>query len=732
MHVQIVDISQKKSKKEFPFNSPRMSLLADNPISEDEALEECFSLDSRFRHLYDSIRHKNLQTPFTVMITGDWGTGKTSSMRWLKKCLDTWTEGKVKDEIPVHTCNFYPWKYTDKSDVWRGLISEVMLARLSAEESDPMKLIEAGLQYTKYLGHNFLDAILSRLSSVGLDVSESEQFLPVMDKPDTADAASRTKRTGRFVWTVGKEVAKLSFTPKGKDSAVELDPLKLDKLVDLYKKEFKPHEAYLNDFERALTDEIKSWLHGKDGPKGRLVVFIDDLDRCMPDIALQVLEALKLYLNIENLVFVVGIDKTVIDKIVAKRYLDMVGEKEMDDSFQEKARSYIHKMFQTEVSVVPSPKHLDVFFEKLLRQIQGKDQNVFEELDKDKQSLLRRIIIDQSKNNPRSMVRNLNLVLKATGAQDDFIAEAQWEFIARTEVFEAYRNQLCTEQGQAFLEEWSKMVHVSTNARILTTSVYNLAFPIEIEKVQTDEEKSREATLDIKDDQIAGKFLNLIRLGKKHPTLAPLLQAYSIANLLALQPYMPRTEFGDIFDSINLPRDIIALLMDFYIRQTGDTTADPQTRPWDNLTLLDLSYGEINVEGAQAIAHMQGLKTLNLKGNNIGNEGARAIAQIQGVTNLSLRATNIGDEGAKAISQMQGPTILDFSANDIGDEGAKAIAQMSGVVTLYLRGNEISDEGAKAIAQMQDLAFLDLSLNSISDEGSAILREKLQTCKITL
>ncbi len=40
----------------------------------------------------------------------------------------------------------------------------------------------------------------------------------------------------------------------------------------------------------------------------------------MPYIALQVLEALKLYLNIERLMFVVGVDKTVVDLLVVKRY----------------------------------------------------------------------------------------------------------------------------------------------------------------------------------------------------------------------------------------------------------------------------------------------------------------------------------------------------------------------------------------------------------------------------
>ena len=47
-----------------------------------------------------------------------------------------------------------------------------------------------------------------------------------------------------------------------------------------------------------------------------------NLDRCSPAITLEVLEAIKLYLNIEPLVFIVGLDRHVVDAIVGKDYED--------------------------------------------------------------------------------------------------------------------------------------------------------------------------------------------------------------------------------------------------------------------------------------------------------------------------------------------------------------------------------------------------------------------------
>jgi predicted KAP-like P-loop ATPase len=70
-----------------------------------------------------------------------------------------------------------------------------------------------------------------------------------------------------------------------------------------------PEKAYLNQFE----DTLKSWVKGFLKDDARIALFIDDLDRCMPQVTLEVLEAIKLYLNIPQIIFVVGLDRSVVD-----------------------------------------------------------------------------------------------------------------------------------------------------------------------------------------------------------------------------------------------------------------------------------------------------------------------------------------------------------------------------------------------------------------------------------
>jgi predicted KAP-like P-loop ATPase len=74
--------------------------------------------------------------------------------------------------------------------------------------------------------------------------------------------------------------------------------------------------ASMEQFEATFKDALAEIL----GPDGRLVVFVDDLDRCLPEKAIEVLEAIKLFLEVPGTAFVLGMDRAVIERGIEARY----------------------------------------------------------------------------------------------------------------------------------------------------------------------------------------------------------------------------------------------------------------------------------------------------------------------------------------------------------------------------------------------------------------------------
>jgi len=70
----------------------------------------------------------------------------------------------------------------------------------------------------------------------------------------------------------------------------------------------------------SFKSEFEKLVHDFTGNGSRLVIFLDDLDRCSPEAALAVLEAVKLFVGVRNTVFVVGVDREYLLRSVEERY----------------------------------------------------------------------------------------------------------------------------------------------------------------------------------------------------------------------------------------------------------------------------------------------------------------------------------------------------------------------------------------------------------------------------
>lgn len=85
----------------------------------------------------------------------------------------------------------------------------------------------------------------------------------------------------------------------------------------------------------------------------RLVIFVDDLDRCAPDRALEILESLKGFLDIEGIIYVIGINGRIIDALVKSKYGETLGAE---------TTSYMKKLVQVPFQIPSwSPEDLRTF-----------------------------------------------------------------------------------------------------------------------------------------------------------------------------------------------------------------------------------------------------------------------------------------------------------------------------------------------------------------------------------
>jgi len=275
----------------MPDDAPPASLLDDLP-SDRDALD----FEPYVATLADIIKSPSTRTPLTIGVFGTWGSGKTSLMRM------------VRNKLPesFRTAWFDAWKYEKETTLWRTLLLQVLAALKGAVPKNKPEDLE-------------------ELSDL-----ETALYQPV----DREKVGGLTIDGSKFIKGVSQgavEIA-LDFFP---GASVLADLLK----EKVWNSEGEEHEAALNKILSAIRRE-RSQVHIEqvqfleqfharfnslvdkyiEKKKLRLVVFVDDLDRCLPEKAVEVLEAIKLFVDVPGCVFVLGLDQEVIARGIEIKY----------------------------------------------------------------------------------------------------------------------------------------------------------------------------------------------------------------------------------------------------------------------------------------------------------------------------------------------------------------------------------------------------------------------------
>jgi tetratricopeptide (TPR) repeat protein len=110
-----------------------------------------------------------------------------------------------------------------------------------------------------------------------------------------------------------------------------------DEVSTIYKAEARTRDTF-TEVEKIFKQVAKVYLRDPTQPR-RLVVFIDDLDRCRPARVTEVLESVKLFFGLPGLTFVFALDRDQLEQAVASDY----------EFTKSQARVYLEKIFQLNV-----------------------------------------------------------------------------------------------------------------------------------------------------------------------------------------------------------------------------------------------------------------------------------------------------------------------------------------------------------------------------------------------
>lgn len=271
-------------------------------------------------------------TPLTIGVFGTWGSGKTSLMRMIKNGIpESEYKGLPNDYTVVW---FDAWKYDKEATLWRVLLLSV-LAKVKETAKSKNEPLDA-LEQLETMLYRAVD--IEKVGGVKIDLLKLGGLFAKGTVQLGLSFIPGGAVLGKFVEEVQKSGTKAltdDFT-----QAIQRERTKIH-IEQVY---------FLEQFQDKFKELIKQFIE-----PNRLVVFVDDLDRCLPEKAVEVLEAIKLFLDVKNCVFVLGLDQGVIARGIEMKYREFGDKKDVEGQarFTIEGNKYLEKIIQLPFQIPP-------------------------------------------------------------------------------------------------------------------------------------------------------------------------------------------------------------------------------------------------------------------------------------------------------------------------------------------------------------------------------------------
>lgn len=252
--------------------------------------------------------------PISIGVSGAWGAGKSSLIKLTRRSLAALPAGS-REYVFVE---FNAWLYQGYDDARAALMEEIAttLEREANKRKKGTEKVASLLRRVNWLRAAKLAAGSALALSLGL--------------PPVGLIGE--------LWRAGKTVTGGGATEKDLEGMDTLGARALDTGKDLLAS--RPESSapkQIRELRESFQDALKEM-------GVTLVVLIDDLDRCLPETTISTLEAIRLFLFLENAAFVIAADDEMIRHAV-KRHFDNISDAAVTN--------YFDKLIQIPIRVPP-------------------------------------------------------------------------------------------------------------------------------------------------------------------------------------------------------------------------------------------------------------------------------------------------------------------------------------------------------------------------------------------
>ena len=286
------------------------------------------------------------QPPFTVALTGKWGAGKTSVLR---QAFATLGGEPIAQALPIGEPLSDGSFNQDMRQMWK------QLSYFRTKSGDKSELTEERLEWG-----NLAERCLCVWYSPWQHQQADNPLLPLLleikkqysiwakSKKITSDVS---KSSGRIGLTLLEKVIDASISIAARNQ-VQLASGTSAEVAQAWQGN-KSELEQISDGQRfhlLFEEAIETLLRSRKGrfkfnDAARLVIFIDDLDRCEESVIVQLLESIKLYLHSQRCVFILGIDPDAVLGALARHW---------PQRSEQSNAEYLEKLVQAQLEV-PQP-----------------------------------------------------------------------------------------------------------------------------------------------------------------------------------------------------------------------------------------------------------------------------------------------------------------------------------------------------------------------------------------